>query len=763
MNGDLERTLNTPSWLADISRRGLKRVEDSVSREQGQITVKRLALLVAEAELHEWECPPAVCRFVESFGQAQDQLKSILDVWAGVGTLVLPLVQAIEPERAVGLCPAPEFLNLIRRVEGHEQVEWRVGDPIAELSESCEEFDMVVGCLPVGMRKGELNLDYGGCEFLLKDTRNNLIIASACRLLVEDGVGVFVVGPRLAFPNLPGSFFSQLGSMGLYVDAYVSTPPGTWKKTSVPFGLAFIRRGEAESLFIGELSNIPARNKVLLENLLERRVGGDVGLGRIVRYSTFQSYQHLVGQERVAELEDRLKLPGIPLVKIASAINLTKAKEPPGFEEEDNAIYVPLIGRSEVRTLLSDLTLKPHNYAQVVLDDSQVDARYVAGFLNSPDGMIVRESVLSGVHIPKITKASIQYMPVFLPDLGTSRAVLTIDTQLRELQSELSELRGALWANPLDVEDAAERLSRVNRNESLVDWLEALPFPLATILWAYWTDRDDDLRSYKRLLHFFEALAELLAVILLSAFRNDSQLFAHEWGAIRSTFAETGATLDLSTFGLWVRIYERLAKTARGLLSGEQQKAVSNCGELFRSRDIEAVSSLLSPSIVGVLQKANSHRNKDAHGGAVGEAEARRRHTALRDLLETARAEFAGAWSRFLMLMPSSMEFEDGLYMTTSKAILGTRTPFDSLDVSTNHPLAKNHLYLMGCRDEMALELQPLVKIMPSPQSEDNACYFYSRREDGKARFVSYHFDAASEVLIDALDTLAFLDELMQL
>jgi len=61
----------------------------------------------------------------------------------------------------------------------------------------------------------------------------------------------------------------------------------------------------------------------------------------------------------------------------------------------------------------------------------------------------------------------------------------------------------------------------------------------------------------------------------------------------------------------------------------------------------------------------------------------------------------------------------------------------------------------------MALELCPLLRIMPSPQSEENACYFYNRREDGKARFVSYHFDADSEVLIDAPDTLAFLDELM--
>jgi len=48
-------------------------------------------------------------------------------------------------------------------------------------------------------------------------------------------------------------------------------------------------------------------------------------------------------------------------------------------------------------------------------------------------------------------------------------------------------------------------------------WMESLPFPIASILWAYNAESNSEKKA-EHLLHFFEALAELLALISLSCF-----------------------------------------------------------------------------------------------------------------------------------------------------------------------------------------------------------------------------------------------------
>lgn len=49
-------------------------------------------------------------------------------------------------------------------------------------------------------------------------------------------------------------------------------------------------------------------------------------------------------------------------------------------------------------------------------------------------------------------------------------------------------------------------------------------------------------------------------------------------------------------------------------------------------------------------------------------------------------------------------------------------------------------LYLAPKAGEAALKLLPLLQVGPSPDSAQNACYFFNRIETDGARFVSYHF-----------------------
>src|SRR5262249_54080484 len=159
----------------------------------------------------------------------------------------------------------------------------------------------------------------------------------------------------------------------------------------------------------------------------------------------------------------------------------------------------PLIGISDVVESTDDLTLKSQNYAQIAIHETRSDARFVALFLNSDLGRILRNAGKSGVTIPKLNMSGLRELPIFVPDLTTQKSVIQIAAKLAAeqntlagLQNDLDALRRALWDRPdlcedLDsrVQEFSARLSKdaaPQASVSLEQWFETLPFPLASIL-----------------------------------------------------------------------------------------------------------------------------------------------------------------------------------------------------------------------------------------------------------------------------------------
>jgi hypothetical protein len=84
---------------------------------------------------------------------------------------------------------------------------------------------------------------------------------------------------------------------------------------------------------------------------------------------------------------------------------------------------------------------------------------------------------------------------------------------------------------------------------------------------------------------------------------------------------------------------------------------------------------------------------------------------------------------------------------------MGTRTPFLRLEIPSTVPLDNDVLYLNAHGEQQSLRLLPFIKIMPSPASAHNACYFYNRLVDNKrARYVAYHFQTDTDITIDFTD-----------
>jgi len=183
----------------------------------------------------------------------------------------------------------------------------------------------------------------------------------------------------------------------------------------------------------------------------------------------------------------------VSLADLSLRLTLGRASKTFAFPAADNAVFVPLVGISDAVTSRDDMTLKPQNYAQLVIDPDRSDARFVARFLNSELGRTIRETTKSGSVIPKLNTKGIRELRVFVPPLSVQRRVLELSARISaeentvlSLQGELSDLNRDLWAAPTQLGYIDRRLKEFSKRmgadaasyaaATREEWFESLPF-----------------------------------------------------------------------------------------------------------------------------------------------------------------------------------------------------------------------------------------------------------------------------------------------
>jgi len=157
---------------------------------------------------------------------------------------------------------------------------------------------------------------------------------------------------------------------------------------------------------------------------------------------------------------------------------------------------------------------------------------------------------------------------------------------------------------------------------------------------------------------------------------------------------------------------------------------------------------VFSKSVLAIIQEVSSRRNQwIGHGGIVGDKDALERHAVLKSELAKLREVFQRRWNSYELVQPRNCMFRRGIFENEVARLLGPRTPFEIVQRDTSIPLEAGALYLLSAFEARGLRLLPLVKVMPAPRTEQNACYFYNRVQKGGVRFVSYHFDKEAEVV----------------
>ena len=182
----------------------------------------------------------------------------------------------------------------------------------------------------------------------------------------------------------------------------------------------------------------------------------------------------------------------------------------------------------------------------------------------------------------------------------------------------------------------------------------------------------------------------------------------------------------------------------------------------YRSYDAARLATITDRSVYSTLEKAGSYRNLQAHGGITNEENERRRLTLLEKELTDIRSLLGSIFDDWWLIRPGANTYTKGVYHYTVEKLTGTRQAFIQEKVQTTTAMDSEELYLFDTASQHPLQLLHFFRMMPSPRTEEIACYFYNRLEKEGVRWVPYHFEKDSDVIFPDPSVLRLIREVEQ-
>jgi len=670
--------------------------------------------------------------------------KTLLDPWAGTTLLANVVANKAGADHCDAVTVNSQLAEKARQY-ADQGISVINADGLTWLNENKSKYDAIVTNSPFGMRTNSKISSSGSG---LRGDYAHLLLHESCKKLNPEGVAAFVMTLNFLVRADARKLRASIQTMGIGFKACISLPAKTfYPYTNIPAILVLFEEGYSGPLFIAQYSEDKKHQQTTLSNFHANKEGAVLSQGRFVDPANFTSYEALESTERLEQLFPRMGLSEIKFGSIVKEVNQTKSgKHFDRLEELSNSVYLPLMASTRATTSQSELPEELKSYVQLVIDPEKANATFVAGLLNTPLGHDVRDLSKSGTTIPRIRVNDLLEGPFYLAELLQQNKVAFVFSSIGQIRSELNELEHQLWSRPKAVKSVAKSLAKVNKEDRFEDWVETLPFPLASIIWRYHGNKvsSSARESCETLIHFFEALGEFIATIHLSAITSNEAVKKEMAPEIKDVLEKQGLSIDIATFGTWKCLLEFLTSKLRKGLNDNADLYF----DLYRTRDRALLDMLLSKRLIGVLQKTNQIRNGFAHCGAVNESSAKSSLVELQNALDEVRNCFGRIWQDYELIDPGESKFKSGITHYKVRKIIGTRNaPFRTSEVSLTEQMEDGLLHLYSPGETRALPLLPFIKVMPSPKTEENACYFYNRRQGSEIRYKSYHFDSDPDVI----------------
>lgn len=250
---------------------------------------------------------------------------------------------------------------------------------------------------------------------------------------------------------------------------------------------------------------------------------------------------------------------------------------------------------------------------------------------------------------------------------------------------------------------------------------------------------------------------------LASIYENNTELWSVIGESLKQELRDKHFNLEIATFGTWLTILERLVKQSRKLLNDTE--TVDLIKSSYCIEDTNLLNELFGKKIISILKEAINLRNSySGHVGIVNEKQATEIHNKLKTKLIELREAMTGVWDNYKLIIPEHSRYDSNYFLYHARNITGSKTPFGRIEIMSVKPMQDGKLHIYSKETNTPIELLPFIKVVPSPKTELDACYFYNRMEKrGNTkvpRFISYHFELDSEQYLESEKILQFLSKM---
>lgn len=706
-----------------------------------ELTYENVIKIIEECDNMQ-RTPDIVACFLANFTKIT-KAENILDPFAQYGKLVFEISK----------------LNLARikaisvNYEGYKIIEAFADDKISVYNndflrmECKSKYDLIVSDLPFALKKTDF---YNGLKI---DDFGLSIVAKCISLLNDDGYMIVTFPSDIVRDKKSLQILRHFEEDFLFVKGVIDMPIGTYAPiTNIPTKLIIFSKKKTSKKFIAQLSNINECDEIV-KCFISGKNSDNTETGQFIehdKYADFSMYQRDISNQKLIK-PFAGKLSSIKEIK--SSIHRPDSNN--DFLDTQNSIFIPKIGVSKVVTSVDDFEIKAQNYIQVILNPELVSAKYAAFFFNGPEGMDIRRKYQSLKVIPSFNLVNIEDIPFILPDNKTQGDILAVYQEVEEVEAQLIAVKNKLLNNPAAYKMVQSGVRNINNTETLDDWIETIPFPVATILRKYIASNSDRDKQ-ELLLKFFEAISELFSTIFLSiTAQAESILTGSE---ILNGIDER--MYERASFGSWVEINNRFAKYFRTMLSksNEEREFVYY---IFGTTNTNVIERLCNKELYVILNRAKEYRNKwDAHAGLYKNAVYQEHSSILQGELLKVRGILNDVFEDVELVRVHEMKRVSDVYSNTVDLLTGSNNVFKKNVIkSIFEGLNSDSLYVHFKESNNLIELLPII-CMESNKSE---CHFYSRTSKNSTEYISYNPENDHEKVVPSKELLNRIRELINI